>query len=47
LKKAELAATDYRDGKQSYRLMEPRSTWTFKTYAPETPHFNPVTETER
>src|SRR6516225_600437 len=30
-KRAELAVTDYRDEKQSYREMVPRSEWTFVT----------------
>jgi hypothetical protein len=34
-KRAELAVTDYRDEKQSYREMVPRSEWTFVTYPPD------------
>jgi hypothetical protein len=34
-KRAELAATEYRDRKQSHRVMVPRWEWTFVVYPPE------------
>jgi hypothetical protein len=35
LKKAQLAATDYREKKQARREMVPRTEWTFHPYPPE------------
>jgi hypothetical protein len=34
-KRAELAVTEHRDRKQSYREMAPRADWTFVTYPPD------------
>ena len=34
-KRAELAVTDYRESKQSYRQMKQRADWSFVTYPPD------------
>ncbi len=35
MKKAQLAVTQYRASKQSFRQMEPRTEWTFHPYPPD------------